>query len=100
MGAVHCVRDRNLLREVAYKELTPSLAGDLKYVRKFKSEAQIQAQLDHPNIVPVHDFCLNQDGSSYFTMRMVRGRTLADWIAAAHGSLRPPIPPTMCWACS
>jgi serine/threonine protein kinase len=56
MGAVHCVRDRNLLREVAYKELTPSLAGDLKYVRKFKSEAQIQAQLDHPNIVPVHDF--------------------------------------------
>ena len=86
MGAVHCVRDRNLMREVAYKELTPSLAGDLKYVRKFKSEAQIQAQLDHPNIVPVHDFCLNQDGSSYFTMRMVRGRRLADWIAAVHGS--------------
>jgi eukaryotic-like serine/threonine-protein kinase len=84
MGAVHCVRDRNLLREVAIKVLSPELAADPKYVRRFLAEAQIQAQLDHPNIVPVHDLSLDHDGTSYFTMRLVHGRSLADWITAAH----------------
>jgi hypothetical protein len=84
MGAVHCVRDKNLLREVALKVLAPSLAADPKYVRRFLAEAQIQAQLDHPNIAPVHDLTLDHAGTNYFTMRLVRGRTLADWIKAEH----------------
>lgn len=89
MGAVHCVRDKNLLREVAMKVLAPSLAADPKYVRRFLAEAQIQAQLDHPNIVPVHDLTLDHEGTNTFTMRLVRGRTLADWITAAHLSPTP-----------
>ncbi len=89
MGAVHCVRDKNLLREVALKVLAPSLADDPKYVRRFLAEAQIQAQLDHPNIAPVHDLTLDHEGTNYFTMRLVHGRTLADWIAAAHDSWTP-----------
>jgi eukaryotic-like serine/threonine-protein kinase len=89
MGAVHCVRDRNLQREVAIKVLSPALAADPKYVKRFHAEAQIQAQLDHPNIVPVHDLSLDQEGTSYFTMRLVHGRTLADWITAAHASSAP-----------
>jgi CRP-like cAMP-binding protein len=89
MGAVHCVRDKNLLREVAIKVLAPSLADDPKYVRRFLAEAQIQAQLDHPNIVPVHDLSLDHDGTNYFIMRLVHGRTLADWITAAHLSPTP-----------
>jgi eukaryotic-like serine/threonine-protein kinase len=84
MGAVHCVRDKNLLREVAIKVLAPSLAPDPKYVRRFLAEAQIQAQLDHPNIAPVHDLTLDHEGTNYFTMRLVHGRTLADWIKAEH----------------
>ena len=86
MGAVHCVRDKNLLREVAIKVLSPTLATDPKYVRRFLAEAQIQAQLDHPNIAPVHDLTLDHEETNYFTMRLVRGRTLADWIMAAHQS--------------
>ena len=89
MGAVHCVRDKNLLREVAIKVLSPSLAADPKYVRRFLAEAQIQAQLDHPNIAPVHDLTLDHEGTNYFTMRLVHGRTLADWITAAHLSPTP-----------
>jgi serine/threonine-protein kinase len=89
MGAVHRVRDRHLLREVAIKVLSPELAGDPKYVRRFFAEAQIQAQLDHPNIVPVHDLSLDHKGTSYFTMRLVHGRSLADWITEAHLSRNP-----------
>ena len=89
MGAVHCVRDKNLLREVAIKVLAPSLAADPKYVKRFLAEAQIQAQLDHPNIAPVHDLTIDHEGTNYFTMRLVRGRTLADWISAAHLSPTP-----------
>ena len=89
MGAVHCVRDKNLLREVAIKVLAPSLAADPKYVKRFLAEAQIQAQLDHPNIAPVHDLTLDHAGTNYFTMRLVRGRSLGDWIAAARDSPTP-----------
>jgi eukaryotic-like serine/threonine-protein kinase len=91
MGAVYCVRDRHLLREVAIKMLSPSLAADPKYVRRFLAEAQIQAQLDHPNIVPVHEMNVDHDGTSYFTMRMVHGRSLADRIIASHLSPEPAV---------
>ncbi len=90
MGSVHGARDRTLLREVALKVLAPGLASDPRYVKRFMAEAQIQAQLDHPNIVPVHDLVLDPDGASYFTMRLVRGRTLADWIISAHSAPAPP----------
>ncbi|HJX66552.1 MAG TPA: protein kinase [Polyangia bacterium] len=89
MGAVHCVRDKNLLREVAIKVLAPSLADDSQYVRRFLAEAQIQAQLNHPNIAPVHDLAMDHEGTNYFTMRLVHGRTLADWIASARLSPTP-----------
>jgi serine/threonine-protein kinase len=89
MGAVHCVRDKNLLREVAIKVLAPSLADDPRYVRRFLAEAQIQAQLAHPNIAPVHDLTMDHEGTNTFTMRLVHGRTLADWIASARLSPTP-----------
>jgi eukaryotic-like serine/threonine-protein kinase len=89
MGSVYCVRDRHLLREVAIKLLSPALAAEPKYVRRFMAEAQIQAQLDHPNIVPVHEMNVDVDGTSYFTMRMVHGRSLADRISATHLGPRP-----------
>ena len=79
MGAVYRVRDRLLLREAALKVLNPSLFTRSKYVRRFLGEAQIQAQLDHPNILPVHEMSNDEQGS-YFTMRFVKGRTLSAWI--------------------
>jgi eukaryotic-like serine/threonine-protein kinase len=90
MGAVYRVRDRNLLREAAMKVLNPSLATRPKYLQRFLGEAQIQAQLDHPNILPVHELAIDRDGTSYFTMRFVKGRTLAAWIreSASAGTLR------------
>ena len=86
MGAVYRVRDRNLLREAAMKLLNPSLATRPKYLQRFLGESQIQAQLEHPNILPVHELALDRDGASYFTMRFVKGKTLAAWIREAAAS--------------
>ena len=82
MSSVRRVRDRHLLRRVAMKVLDPDLAKDPLHVQAFLEEAQITAQLDHPNLVPVHDLGADADGTHYFTMRLVRGHTLADWMGA------------------
>ncbi|HZU37188.1 MAG TPA: SUMF1/EgtB/PvdO family nonheme iron enzyme, partial [Gemmataceae bacterium] len=43
----------------------------------FIEEAQVLAQLEHPNIVPIHDLGVTADGGPYCTMRYVRGRSLS-----------------------
>jgi Leucine-rich repeat (LRR) protein len=48
--------------------------------RRFVEEAQINGQLEHPNIVPVHELGVDAENRLYFTMKLVRGRTLADII--------------------
>src|SRR5215207_5491796 len=45
---------------------------------RFVEEAQVNAQLEHPNIVPVHDLGLDPSGRAYFSMKLVRGRSLED----------------------
>ncbi len=55
MGSVHAVRDLGLLRVAAMKVLAPDLATRPREVQRFVREAQITAQLDHPNIAPVYE---------------------------------------------
>lgn len=79
MARVHRVFDRTLLREVALKILRPEFAGKERLVQRFIREAQITAQLDHPNIVPIHE--LGQDpetGAFYENLKLVRGETLTE----------------------
>jgi serine/threonine protein kinase len=80
MGTVHAVRDRALLRQPAMKVLSPRLAQQRGEVDRFLREARITAQLDHPNIVPLHDVGIDAQGNLFFTMKRVEGRTLHDWI--------------------
>ena len=89
MASVHSLRDLSLLRTVAIKVLDPGLANRPEEVSRFVREAQITAQLDHPNIVPVHELGTDANGNRYFTMKRVEGRTLTDWIAEVD---RPPAP--------
>ena len=51
-------------------------------------EAQICAQLQHPNIVPIHDFGRLPDGRLYFTMKEIKGRSLDTVIDALHDAVR------------
>ncbi|MGE0434446.1 MAG: protein kinase, partial [Planctomycetota bacterium] len=76
MGEVLGVRDRDLNRDVALKQLLAGRGARQSQVDKFLIEAQVTGQLEHPNIVPVHELGLQADGSLYFTMKFVRGRSL------------------------
>jgi serine/threonine protein kinase len=78
MGRVDAVWDRDLMRELAVKQLHTRLADDGLSLRQFLWEARVTAHLDHPNIVPVHDLGLDANGQLYFTMKRVRGRSLAE----------------------
>ena len=75
MGRVTLVRDLTLDRLAARKVL-PADRPDLA-VRLWR-EARLGARLDHPNIVPIYDAGVGEDGRPWFVMRYVRGRTLRD----------------------
>jgi len=87
MGRVNHVRDTRLRRSVAMKLLDPALSSDPRVVTRFVEEAQIQAQLDHPNVAPTHDLDVDPDGTVFFTMKLVRGTSLSDWLRSP---ARPP----------
>jgi serine/threonine-protein kinase len=82
MGVIHRATDRSLARTVAQKRLVPELAHSEDNAQLLVREALVTAKLDHPNVVPVHDIGVGDDGQVYFTMKLVEGRTLADWIAS------------------
>ncbi|MBX3247493.1 MAG: protein kinase [Myxococcales bacterium] len=82
MGRVVLARDRHLGRDVAMKELLvqalqPDAAMSVGAVTRFLREARITGQLEHPSIVPVHELGQREDGTIYYTMQRIRGRSLA-----------------------
>ncbi|MFT3922178.1 MAG: protein kinase [Myxococcales bacterium] len=81
MGRIHPATDRNLLRHVALKRLDKDLARQSFYRDGFIAEAQITGQLEHPNIVPVHELAVTEAGVPYFTMKLVQGMSFAAWLA-------------------
>jgi eukaryotic-like serine/threonine-protein kinase len=76
MSRIQRIVDQNLFRTAAMKVLNADLSGEPVARQRFVEEAQITAQLDHPNIPPVHDLWLDAEGRFCFTMKLVRGRTL------------------------
>lgn len=80
-GEVTLVRDQNIDRMVAMKTAKRAIT-DPTTAARFVEEARTIGQLDHPNIAPVHDVGIDAHGRYYFTMKYVRGETLADVIAA------------------
>jgi serine/threonine protein kinase len=76
MGVVVRAVDQDIHREVAVKLLLNPDNESLK--TRFLEEAQITGQLEHPNIVPIHQLGVHADGRCFFSMKMVKGRSLAD----------------------
>ncbi len=64
-------------RRVAIKVIRPELADDPVFIRRFEAEAQLVAQLEHPNIVPIYDYW-REPGAAYLVMRMVGTTNLTD----------------------
>jgi serine/threonine protein kinase len=77
MGRVLRVFDNKLRRELALK-VAPLPRHEMARDRlaRFVEEAQITAQLEHPNVVPVHDLGVDPEGHAYFSMKLIRGQSL------------------------
>jgi serine/threonine-protein kinase len=79
MGEVMLLKDHDIERTVALKRLPEN--SDLDRVLRFVEEIRTVGQLDHPNIVPVHDVGIDQRGRYYFVMKHLQGDTLESIIA-------------------
>jgi eukaryotic-like serine/threonine-protein kinase len=86
MASVQLAVDRGLERRVAVKLMHPDHRHSMLAVRSFVREAQITGQLDHPNIVPVHELGADDQGRLFFTMKLVEGRTLHDLLEAVRST--------------
>ena len=82
MGAVLKGRDPDLGRDLAVKVLLEQHRDNPKLIRRFLEEAQIAGQLQHPGVVPVYELGAFADRRPYFTMKLVKGLTLADLLDA------------------
>ena len=104
MGEVYRATDTKLGRDVALKVLSGEMAQDAERLGRFRREAKVLAQLDHPNIVTIYSV-EESDGVHFLTMQLVEGvpldrlictsglpveqiieiaEALADALAAAH----------------
>jgi len=77
MGAVFLARQDRLHRDVALKILSPRLAADTDFVRKFHREAQAAAAFNHPNVVTVYDVG-EAGGTHYLAMEYMNGESLEE----------------------
>lgn len=76
MGAVYKAYQPNIDRCVAIKILLRQLADDPQFVDRFVQEAKVIARLQHPHIVPIHDFG-RADSHFYLVMPLIDGGALS-----------------------
>ncbi len=75
-GIVESCFDPSLGRRVAVKMLQPKLRKDRRQRRRFLREARIMAQVEHPNIMPVHELGECGEGNIYYAMKYIQGISL------------------------
>jgi serine/threonine protein kinase len=79
-GEVMSARDNDIGREVAVKRLRPQMRSP-GVVARFAEEVRTVGSLEHPNIVPIHDVGVEENGDYYFVMKYVAGETLETVVA-------------------
>jgi serine/threonine-protein kinase len=80
MSIVYQAENPRLRNLIALKVLAPELADDQIFRTRFREESQIAASLNHPHVIPIHDFGAS-DGLLYIAMRYVAGTDLRHLIA-------------------
>jgi eukaryotic-like serine/threonine-protein kinase len=76
MGVVYKARDHVLDRDVVVKTLLQVPSSDSAIAARFREEARITGQLQHPAIPPVHDLGTLPDGRPFLAMKLIKGNTL------------------------
>lgn len=82
MGVILKAFDQELDREVAVKQLLKIHQENPKLRRQFTNEARITGRLQHPGIIPIYETGTSSTGRPFFAMKLVKGQTLAELLAA------------------
>ena len=87
MGTVYLAEETNTGRRVALKLLSPELARDERFRRRFLQETELAASLEHPHVVPTLASG-EEEGTLYLAMAHVEGSDLRD-LLRREGRLEP-----------
>lgn len=85
-GYVYSARQSSINRTVAIKMLRPESVHRNDERQKFLSEAVVTGDLDHPNIVPIHDLGIQENGTLFYSMKRVVG---TPWSDVLHEKTQP-----------
>ena len=78
MKAIWEVEDHRIARRVAMALIAESRIPSDGDIESFLYEARLTANLQHPNVIPVYDVAVDPSGNPYFTMKALKGKTLAE----------------------
>lgn len=87
-GVVHRAYQPSIGREVAIKVIQADNSNDLAFVARFEREAQRVANLEHPHVLPLHDYWRDPTGA-YLVMPLMRGGSLEDSLRKGGWNLEP-----------
>src|SRR5262245_957229 len=86
LGEVFVAEDRELHREVAFKEIQKPYAHDAHSRSRFLLEAEVNGRLEHPGVVPVYGLGSYRDGRPCYAMRFIRGESLQEALGRFHAA--------------
>ena len=81
MGLVRVAEDLDLGRKIAIKTLLAGTDADERLIRALINEARTTGQLEHPNIIPIHEIGLLSTGEVFYTMKLLGNQSLRDVVA-------------------
>jgi serine/threonine-protein kinase len=87
MGEVYLAQDTSLKRDVAIKLLPSDRTQDREWMRRFEREAHTASQLNHPNILTIHEIGA-EDGYRFIVSEYIRGESLRQRLARVHMGLQ------------
>jgi serine/threonine-protein kinase len=88
MAEVHLAEHRMLKRPCAIKLIRPAQAANRQWLEQFEHEVRATARLTHPNTVEIFDYGHTSDGTFYYVMEFLPGRSLED-LVASEGPMTP-----------